>query len=311
MNKRSALLKEGFVSGVRKGMQGFVWMVKILVPISLFTAVLQWTGLIDGLEIFFRPLMSLLSLPAMAALPLIVGMLTGVYGGIAAMVMLPFTRDQMTLMAIFILIAHNLIQEGVVQSRSGINPLKATAVRLIAAAFTVIVVAQFFDTAEFSSINQETAGQAGQTFVVMLECWLVSATRLVIKIFFIILSLLIILEVLKSMGWIPYIVKPFAPILKLLGLNGSVGIMWITAVVFGLAYGAAVIVEEARKGEVSREELEELHLSVGINHSMVEDPTLFLALGLSAFWLWVPRLITAILAVHVLRLWQRARKAWV
>jgi hypothetical protein len=66
-----------------------------------------------------------------------------------------------------------------------------------------------------------------------------------------------------------------------------------------LAYGAAVIVEEANEGHLGKEELEALHLSIGINHSLIEDPALFLALGLSAFWLWIPRLITAIIAVRL------------
>ena len=42
----------------------------------------------------------------------------------------------------------------------------------------------------------------------------------------------------------------------------------------------------------------------GINHSLVEDPSLFLSLGLSPFWLWVPRLLAAILAERLLRLWR-------
>jgi len=93
-----------------------------------------------------------------------------------------------------------------------------------------------------------------------------------------------------------------------MGLDQRAGILWLTAVVFGLAYGAAVIVEEVKEGALSPEELTRLHLSIGINHSMVEDPTLFLSLGLSAFWLWIPRLITAIVAVHLLFLWHRMKK---
>jgi len=69
-----------------------------------------------------------------------------------------------------------------------------------------------------------------------------------------------------------------------------------------------VIVEEVKEGALSPEELTRLHLSIGINHSMVEDPTLFLSLGLSAFWLWIPRLITAIVAVHLFFLWCRMKK---
>ena len=82
----------------------------------------------------------------------------------------------------------------------------------------------------------------------------------------------------------------------------------MTAVIFGLTYGGAVIVEEARQGHISKEELEELQLSIGINHSMVEDPFLFLTFGISAFWLWVPRLITAMAATRLLTLWVSWKK---
>jgi len=92
-----------------------------------------------------------------------------------------------------------------------------------------------------------------------------------------------------------------------MGLDERVGLLWLTAGMFGIAYGAAVILEEAKEGNLTAEELTRLHLSIGINHSMVEDPSLFLSLGLSAFWLWIPRLITAILAVHLMILWQKMR----
>jgi len=32
---------------------------------------------------------------------------------------------------------------------------------------------------------------------------------------------------------------------------------------------------------------------------MVEEPALWLALGLYGFWLWVPRLVTAVAAVQI------------
>jgi hypothetical protein len=77
--------------------------------------------------------------------------------------------------------------------------------------------------------------------------------------------------------------------------------LWITAVLFGVLYGGAVIIEEAGRAGLSKGELEDLNISIGINHSMVEDPALYLALGLNAFWLWIPRLVTAIVAVQVYR----------
>ena len=81
--------------------------------------------------------------------------------------------------------------------------------------------------------------------------------------------------------------------------------MWLTAATFGLTYGAAVIVEEAKEGNLSKDELERLHLSMGINHSMIEDPALFLSLGLSIFWMCVPRVAAAIIAVQLLIFFKR------
>jgi len=76
-------------------------------------------------------------------------------------------------------------------------------------------------------------------------------------------------------------------------------VLWLSAVLFGVTYGAAVIVEEFRAGSFEHYEIERLHVSIGINHSMVEDPLLFLPLGIGVFWLYVPRLVAAMVAVRI------------
>jgi len=305
MENRRRLIKEGFSTGIRKGWAGFIWMMKILVPVSLFTALLAWSGLIERSNFLIQPLLSWLRLPAMAALPLLIGMLTGIYGGIASMAVLPLTREQMTLIAIFLLTAHNLIQEGVIQGKSGLHPLKATLFRLLAAVVTVMVSGRLLEV----SPDASAAGAAGlvrgsQTFAAMLFAWLRTTTILSAEIFAIIMSLLTLLQIFKALGWIDRVVRALRPLLRAFGLSDKAGILWMTAAVFGLAYGAAVIVEEAKEGYLSKEELEVLHLSIGINHSLIEDPALFLPFGLSAFWLWVPRIITAVIAVRLFSWWQ-------
>ena len=299
MKSIRSLLQEGLFAGIRKGWNGFVWMIKILVPISLLTALLAWSGWIEKGQFIIQPVMDWLSLPAVAALPLMIGMLTGIYGGIAAMVVLPLTTEQMTLIAIFLLMAHNLIQEGVIQGKSGLNPAKATVFRLICATLTVMVVATFLDINASVPAAPVASEVIRQPFSLMLWKWAVASSKLCLKIFFIIMTILIALEVFKKVGWIEHIVRVCRPVLKALGLSEKAGILWMTAALFGLAYGAAVIVEEANEGHLGKEELEALHLSIGINHSLIEDPALFLALGLGAFWLWIPRLITAVIAVRL------------
>jgi hypothetical protein len=299
---------EGLGLGLRKGLSGFLWIMKILIPVSLFTALVAWTGWLGHLDFLLQPLMSILSLPAMATLPLLIGMLTGIYGGIAAMSVLPFSQDQMTLMAIFLLIAHNLIQEGVIQAKSGIHPIKATLFRLAAATLTVIAVAPFFNITMTASEKTGLSLETTRPLIEALQEWGLTTLSLSVKIFVIIMCILTLLEILKTFDLISPMVRVLSPLLKIMGLEQKVGFLWLTAVIFGVAYGGAVIVEEVKAGHLTKEELEELHLSIGINHALVEDPSLFLSLGLSPFWLWVPRVLVAILAERLLTLWRLFRK---
>lgn len=304
MSVKRDIFREGIVSGICRGWGSFIWVLKILVPISFLTALLEWSGVFNRIDFLMQPVMSWFGLPAIAALPLMIGLITGIYGGIAAMVVLPFTKEQMTLMAIFMMIAHNLIQEGLIQGKSGFHPLKAVSFRLGAAILTVMVVGQMINSAPMTIAMEGTSVLISPTFVEILKTWSISTLHITAKIFVIMMGVLTLLEMLKTLGWIPHIVSKFTPFLRLLGLSQKVGILWITGAVFGLAYGAAVIFEEIKEGNLTREELEGLHLSIGINHSIIEDPSLFLAMGLSAFWLWVPRLIMAILVVRLVSLWQ-------
>ncbi len=308
MEDRKKQLKEGLVQGLEKGWRGFLWLMKFILPISFGTMILSWSGVIDLLNVVLAPLMEFLSLPPIAALPLIIGIILGIYGALAAMVVLPFTVSQMTLIAIFLLIAHSLIQEGIIQAKTGIGGLKVTLVRLVAAVLAVLAAAPFLPPEELVNVTAAITTPE-KPFLIMLENWLTETFYLAIKIFIIIMICLALLEMMKKVGFIHLAIRPFNPLIRLMGLDKKTGFIWMTAVMFGLVYGAAVIMEEVNEGGLTKEQLEALHLSIGINHAVVEDPLLFMALGINAFWVYLPRLVAAILAVRLVQLWQRVKKA--
>ncbi|GAF87439.1 unnamed protein product, partial [marine sediment metagenome] len=74
--------------------------------------------------------MAQINLPAQAALPIVAAMLTSFYAALAIMTVVPFSPEQMILIAIFITIAHMLIVEGIIQSKSGIRFAKISVIRL-------------------------------------------------------------------------------------------------------------------------------------------------------------------------------------
>jgi len=292
-------------TGLAKGWSGFVWMLKIVAPISLLTTLLTWSGWINKIDFILEPVMEVIGLPPVAALPLIVGLLAGPYGAIAAMAPLSLTVDQMTLVAIFMLISHSLIQEGIIQSKSGLPFLKATLIRLAASIATVVVVSWFMGYETATSTHTDIPVIVQVSFISMLKAWMLATLILFGKILVIIVSIMVILEFMKNYYLIDRIVHVMTPVLKVLGLSKQTGLLWLTAVTFGLTYGAAVIVEETKEGNLSKDELERLQVSIGINHSVIEDPLLFLSLGLDIFWMSVPRLAAAIISVHVLIIFNR------
>ena len=131
---------------------------------------------------------------------------------------------------------------------------------------------------------------------------------LCLKVMVILVCIMTAVTWMKARNIIQRLVRILTPVLKTMGLGTNEGILWLTAVLFGITYGSAVIIEEVRQGNLTYQELERLHLSIGINHAMIEDPAMFLSLGVHPFWLWVPRLVAALVAVHLLRLLRFVRR---
>jgi hypothetical protein len=302
--------KTGIKAGLKKGISCFFWLLKILVPISLITTLLVHFGIIYKLDFLFSPLMDLLMLPASAVVPLVVGLFTGIYGAVAAMAVLPLTTYQMALIAIFLLISHGIILESIVQGQSGINPFFAGFFRIAVSFIVTFICAKIMgdELLKSTSVAIQTIGQTDQTFFLMLQIWIWDVFKLCIQIFLIIMPLMIVLELAKEFNTIFYITKVISPVLFILGLNKKTGILWLTAATFGLAYGSAVLVEETKANSFSKIDITPLHLSIGINHAMIEDPALFLPLGIPPVWLWIPRLVAAIAATYLFHIFNFLRR---
>ena len=294
-------LKSGFLAGLKRGWHSFIWMLKILLPVSFAVTLLQWAGWLNEIYFLLKPLMSLLNLPPEAALPIISSMLLNLYAVVAIITVVPFTIEQMTLIAVFGLIAHAFILEGTVQHKSGLNVLKADLLRVVAAVVTVLIISQFMgDTNQ--SVVIPVSITSSTPILEVLGTWVIDTILLLLRILGIVMFIMILQECLRTLGWLDYIPRFFKHLMIIMGLSQRTTLMWLTAVIFGLFYGGAYIMEEAKKGTLTRDELERLHISIGINHSMTEDPSIFAVIGLPPFWLWITRLLMAIVAVQAYRL---------
>lgn len=139
-DSRSAAASEGLRdvvlrdvrAGAKAGVQTFWELARVMVPAYGVTLILQYLGVIELLSRVARPLMALLGLPGDAALPLVVGYVLNIYAAVGAMQALHLTPAQITVLALAVLIGHNLLVEGAVLHKAGMNAVAFGVLRVAA-----------------------------------------------------------------------------------------------------------------------------------------------------------------------------------
>jgi hypothetical protein len=96
--------------------------------------------------------------------------------------------------------------------------------------------------------------------------------------------------------------KTFAPMMKIFGLSKDSSFLWFVAQITGLTYGSAIMIEQTENNEISRKDSDLLNHHIAINHSLLEDTLLFVAIGVPVFWITIPRILLAMVAVWTAKL---------
>ena len=128
----SSRLKRDLKAGLKAGLQTFWELARVMVPAYGVTLILERLGVIQWLADLARPLMALLGLPGDAAVPLMVGYVLNIYAAVGSMQALHLSGQQITVLALAILIGHNLLVEGAVLHRAGMNGIAFGALRVVA-----------------------------------------------------------------------------------------------------------------------------------------------------------------------------------
>ncbi len=298
-------------AGLRGGL-GTAWLLtRIMVPLSAGVAVLQWTGGLAWLGRILAPAMGLFGLPGEAAVALVSGFLVGCYGAIAAAASIQLTPVQVTVLALMVLTAHNLIVESTVQARAGTSGVRMALLRIGGAAVLGILLWQATRHGDQGVAVTRLRSEAGTGgLATFAAAWLSTTAWLLLKIYGIVLSLTIGTGLMRAYGIFERMSRCLRPVMRFLGLADGVALLWLTATFLGLAYSAGLLIDESREpGRFGPGELEDLHVSIALSHALLEDTLLFLAIGASPTWILLPRPAAAALAVRVARRLRRTPRA--
>ncbi len=303
----SARLKTCCRDGIGKGLPTALWLLSFMVPVSLAVTIISWTGALAWAAQWLVPVFHLVGLPPETVVSFLSGVFLNVYSGIAALGSIPLTDRQVTILAIMILISHNFVIEATVQKKTGSSVVAMLALRLAGSLVAAYVLNLILPVGDVVA-RTRGANVSGLTLWPMLWAWATATAALVGKVIGIVVGLMVLQRVLKEFGVIGFLSRVLYPVLWLLGLPHKTAFLWIVANTLGLAYGAAVMIEETATGEIDRRDVELLNRSIAICHSLLEDTLLFVAIGAWAAWITFPRLALAAVAVWGYRLWRAVRE---
>jgi len=132
---------------------------------------------------------------------------------------------------------------------------------------------------------------------------LLGLLKLLVLIFAIIMPLMISLELFRYFGVLEKTTKFVSPITKRLGFLPDSVFPLLTGLVFGISYGAGVLISESSKGRITGNQAFLVAAYLSLCHAVFEDTLLFVAQGAVWWIIIITRLIVASIVTAIIALW--------
>ena len=286
---------ECFKEAVPASWKSTKWLLKLMIPISLAVTLMQHFGILTWIATWINPLFVHFGLPGESAVAFISGATAGTYAGIAAMMSIPLTMKQASILALMIALCHALPMECAVNKKTGSSFWKMGAIRIVMALICAFCLNIILPDMQEKYIY--LGAEADSSFWEVMKIWGVSQIKMSLMVVLIIYSLMVVQRMLEAYRLLDPLSRLLSPLMKLFGLPRHASYMWLVGNVLGISYGSAVMVELEEKGLVTREEANDVNYHLIMNHSMLEDTIVFAATGISALLLITTRLCFALLLV--------------
>ena len=271
------------------------WLLKLMIPISLAVTLMQHFGILTWIATWINPLFVHFGLPGESAVAFISGATAGTYAGIAAMMSIPLTMKQASILALMIALCHALPMECAVNKKTGSSFWNMGAIRIIMALICAFCLNIILPDMQEKYIY--LGAEADSSFWEVMKIWGVSQIKMSLMVVLIIYSLMVVQRLLEAYRLLDPLSRLLSPLMAVFGLPRHSSYMWLVGNVLGISYGSAVMLELEEKGLVTREEANDVNYHLIMNHSMLEDTIVFAATGISALLLIITRLCFALLLV--------------
>lgn len=122
----------------------------------------------------------------------------------------------------------------------------------------------------------------------------------VINIAVIVIPLMIVMQVAKDYKVLDYISGFLKPITNFFNMSKESAFPLLIGLTFGLSYGAGVIIQSSKEGNLSKKDSVLLIVFLASCHAVFEDTLIFVAVGANGWILFGARLFAAILVTYLI-----------
>lgn len=274
-----------------------------MVPALIIVRVLNLMGATDLLAAALAPLMSVIGLPAEFGLVWAAAMLTNLYTSMVVFYDLAaassYTSAQMSTLGVLVLLAHALPIEGAVAKLLGV-PWRFTLLLRIGCAYLLAWCC--FLGYEYSGSGKQAVTLLWQPEALALTWldWGLEQLQVLGTVLLILASLMALLRVLRVLGVEAILGVLLRPLMQLMTVSQRAGNVTIVGLLLGLSFGAGLLIDESRRGSISRRDMKVVACFLGLCHSVIEDTLLILLLGADLLPILFGRFLFACLVIAYL-----------
>jgi len=295
------------LGALKKSAHTALWLLKIILPVSLLVRFLDYFGLLAYMADFLDPLFVLMGLPGSTAIVFITSIFLPLYAPLAIITSMTISLRELTILALMCQISHNLPVESAIQAKTGTSFWSMTTLRIVTSILTGIVLNLILPQEMGMPVFAQTGVAAMTSIADVLLLWLKSSLHIALLIVVIVFALNVLYNLLEAYRLIPKLSKGIEPLLRFFGLPASTAFLWLIGYIVGLAYGGALMMDQMKEGKVTRTDASLLNYHLAVSHSVLEDNLLFVALGVSIWWILGVRFVIAWIVVWMRRFLLRLR----
>jgi len=278
-------------------------LYKILIPVIILVKILSEFGAIEVFGTILSPIMSLMGLPGEMGLVWAVAIVTNLYGAIAALIAIypegGLSIAQITVLSSIMLICHALPVELALCNKVGASFRLLGPIRFFGA--MIFGVIYYHLSAFFEPLSHEASILwVEQRVEESLADWALNQLLNLAFVFVVLFCLLLLMRILKKIGFTRLVVYLLSPALYLIGISKKAAPTAMFGLLAGITFGSGLLLAEAKESKLESRDIVLVLTFLSLCHGVIEDTTLMLLLGADLSGILIGRIIFAMIVVALM-----------